>query len=70
MNQRLVLFMSVIWMLTGCSDPRAESKPTVARQPDCVADPFNYDFYSHADQERLTYCYAVLQTIAKQKESH
>ena len=63
---KTVLLMGWV-ILCGCSGARTEPKPLVIRQPDCVDDPFNYDFYSFQDQMKITYCYAVLQTIAKQK---
>jgi hypothetical protein len=56
-------------VLSGCAVPAPVTAPVPKHVPDCVNDPFDYDFYSHNDQARLTYCYAVLQTIAKGKEA-
>ena len=55
----------VLVVLARCGVPSPQLP--VAHTPDCLNDPFDYDFYSHEDQERLTYCYAVLQTLAKGK---
>jgi hypothetical protein len=54
-------------LLSGCAAEAPPHPVAVEHTPDCVNDPFKYDFYSHEDQVRLTYCYAVLQTIAKEK---
>ena len=53
-------------MLSGCAGG-PPYPPPAKHTPDCVNDAFNYNFYSNEDQARLTYCYAVLQTIAKEK---
>jgi hypothetical protein len=62
--KRLLLVITLV----GCAGP-APVTPVPKHVPDCVNDPFDYNFYSHDDQVRLTYCYAVLQTIAKGKEA-
>lgn len=62
---KIALLMSLA-LLCGCAEQRRQ-EPVAVKHPDCVNDTFNYDFYSNDDQTRLTYCYAVLQTIAKQK---
>jgi hypothetical protein len=56
-------------LLSGCAAEAPPRPVAVEHIPDCVNNPFNYDFYSHADQVRLTYCYAVLQMIAKGKSN-
>jgi hypothetical protein len=61
--KRLMLVITLI----GCAGP--VTAPVPKHVTDCVNDPFDYNFYLHDDQVRLTYCYAVLQTIAKGKEA-
>jgi hypothetical protein len=67
---RLILRLAGLILLCGCSGETKQYNPMVDRKTDCVNDPFDYNFYSSADQARLTYCYGVLQTLAKQGESH
>jgi hypothetical protein len=65
MSVKRIILSAVVAVLCGCNLPCPQPKPVVDNIPDCVNDPFNYDFYSNEDQKRLTYCYAVLQTMAK-----
>jgi hypothetical protein len=62
-----VLCLLTLLFVVGCGGKRPVPNLVVDKSPDCVNDPFNYDFYSNEDQKRITYCYAVLQTMVKQK---
>jgi len=54
-------------LLSGCGCKDQPGPVAVGHPRDCVNDQFNYDFYASEDQKALTYCYAVLQTMAKEK---
>jgi hypothetical protein len=54
-------------MLSGCECNHQPEPVPVKHQRDCVNDPFDYSFYASEDQKALTYCYAVLQTMAREK---
>jgi hypothetical protein len=59
------LWLLALVLVVGCNGS-SPCVPQAIRQPDCVKDDFNYDFYIHADQQRMTYCYAELQAFARQ----
>jgi hypothetical protein len=62
-----MFYLLVLVIIVGCGS-RANTVPDTSRQPqhDCIKDDFNFDFYAHADQDRMIYCYAQLQSIARQ----
>jgi hypothetical protein len=58
----------LVMLVSGCGGKQETSDlpPVLFHERDCVKDDFAFDFYTSHDQGRIIYCYAQLQTIARQ----